>query len=481
MLSHNGPVCYTFIRVKSPSEKERSCKNYAEGKPERTVFCREESQINFEGENQPKLLYVSEIRPDASAHPRVMHAHEDFVELILICSGSSEYLIHDKKVIIKPGDLLVYNAGVVHDEVSGPDMEVGSYRIAVGGLHMSGLRENALIPDDAGYVFPTGKYFADLRCLFEMMFRTLSAGEPNAELFCSSLMHALLVSVLTVTAGPRAESEEPLEEPHILGRRIKEYIDKHYMEPITLQSMGEALHISPYYLSHVFKQMSGYSPVQYLLRRRIGEAQTLLITTDLSITRIAEMVGYDTQSYFNLQFTKTSACRRISSGRIILCPPASRRSLSANASKKSLYRGEFCAGIFDEKTAEKAFSRTERAVCCGSFCTHIPCRICIEFREMGSCCAGQKRNDFIRGRCARCGNVLLQVLGFVYRVVLSRFAGAEGLGVYRLVNSVYLVLNAGCLSGVTTACSRLSAACEARGESGRLGAVLQLAFRAFLR
>lgn len=50
--------------------------------------------------------------------------------------------------------------------------------------------------------------------------------------------------------------------------------------------------------------MSGYSPVQYLLRRRIGEAQTLLITTDLSITRIAEMVGYDTQSYFNLQFTK---------------------------------------------------------------------------------------------------------------------------------------------------------------------------------
>ena len=71
-----------------------------------------------------------------------------------------------------------------------------------------------------------------------------------------------------------------------------------------------------------------------------------------------------------------------------------------------------------------------------------------------------------------CGNVLLQVLGFVYRVVLSRFAGAEGLG-------VYLVLHAGCLSGVTTACSRLSAACEARGESGRLGAVLQLAFRAF--
>lgn len=233
-----------------------------------------------------------------------MHAHEDFVEIILICSGSSEYLIHDKKYFIQPGDLLVYNAGVVHDEISGPEMEIGSYCVAIGGLHMPGLRANALLPDDAGYVFPTGKCFDDLRILFEMMFRNLASGEPRAEAFCHSLMHALLVKVLAVMDGVDAIEEKPVEEPHILGWRIKKYIDQHYVEPITLQSMGEALHISPYYLSHVFKQMSGYSPVQYLLRRRIGEAQTLLITTDLSITRIAEMVGYDTQSYFNLQFTK---------------------------------------------------------------------------------------------------------------------------------------------------------------------------------
>lgn len=267
-------------------------------------FVKRDVRPVFTGENQPRLLYVSEIRPDASAHPRVMHAHADAVELILICSGSSEYLIHDKKVVIKAGDLLVYNAGVVHDEVSGPDMEVGSYCVGVGGLHMPGLRENALISDEKGYVFPTGRYFEDMKELFVMMFRNLAAGEPHAELFCTSLLHALLVSVLTVTEGVGETRENPADEPHILGSRIKDYIDRHYMEPITLQSMGETLRISPYYLSHVFKQMSGYSPVQYLLRRRIGEAQTLLITTELSVARIAEMVGYDSQSYFNLQFTK---------------------------------------------------------------------------------------------------------------------------------------------------------------------------------
>ena len=78
-----------------------------------------------------------------------------------------------------------------------------------------------------------------------------------------------------------------------------------------------------------------------------------------------------------------------------------------------------------------------------------------------------------------CGNIALQALGFVYRVMLSRFAGAEGLGMYRLANSVYLVLHTGCLSGVTMACSRLSAACEATGEKGKTGAVLRLAFSVF--
>ena len=261
-------------------------------------FVEKEVKSIFAGENQPKLLYVSEIRPDASAHPRVMHAHEDSVELILICSGSSEYLIHDKKVIIKPGDLLVYNAGVVHDEVSGPDMEVGSYCIAVGGLHMPGLRENALIPDDAGYVFPTGKYFADLRCLFEMMFRTLSAGEPNAELFCSSLMHALLVSVLTVTAGPRAESEKPLEEPHILGRRIKEYIDKHYSSNIGRDEIAAAVCIAPSYLSKQFREETGQSLREYINSKRIDAAKQLMSTTKLNLTDIALQVGFENIPYF---------------------------------------------------------------------------------------------------------------------------------------------------------------------------------------
>lgn len=91
----------------------------------------------------------------------------------------------------------------------------------------------------------------------------------------------------------------------------------------------------------------------------------------------------------------------------------------------------------------------------------------------------QKKTVLYAAGVLACGNLALQALGFFYRVLLSRFAGAEGLGVYRLVNSAYLVLNAGCLSGVTMACSRLSAASEARGEHEKTGTVLRLAFTVF--
>ena len=117
-------------------------------------------------------------------------------------------------------------------------------------------------------------------------------------------MHAFLVRSLTVVKENRGISLEKVAEEHVLGNRIKEYIDRHYHEPLSLQEIGNALNISPYYLSHVFKGMSGYSPIQYLLRRRLGEAQTLLISTDLPIIDITLMTGFDTQNYFNAQFTK---------------------------------------------------------------------------------------------------------------------------------------------------------------------------------
>ena len=264
-------------------------------------FVKRNHRPAFTSETMPRLLYVSRRPPTQEAHPRLLHAHPDFVEVLLIDEGSARFLIGDNTYEVGAGDLLVFNSGVVHDELSGSPF--GSWCIAVGGLRLPGLRENSLIPEDEAPVHPVGAELPDLRALYDIMFRYLSTERQDCEVFCHRLMLALLDRALTIT-GSLSLRMPSNPELGSLARQVQEYIDHHFREPLTLQDLGDALHASPYYLSHVFKEASGYSPMQYLTRRRIGEAQNLLVETDLPIARIAEQVGYDTQNYFNLQFSK---------------------------------------------------------------------------------------------------------------------------------------------------------------------------------
>ena len=287
-------------------------------------FIKGECKPVFSGANNPTLLYISEQRESASNYPRIMHAHDDHVEIVLILNGESEYLIGNRKHKIRKGDLLIYNAGVVHDEISGSGKEVATYCLAVAGICMEGLRKNALIPDDSPYIYKTGDQFEKMRMICEIMFQSLTeeegANKSAVENFCQQMMRAFLVMALgiiqkEIPVGDQVSSAEEsvyaermqnvrAEKTYQLGKRVQEYIDSHYREALTLTDISAALHVSTYYMSHVFKEMSGYSPMQYLLRRRIGEAQTLLASTKLPISEVAARVGYESQSYFNQQFVK---------------------------------------------------------------------------------------------------------------------------------------------------------------------------------
>lgn len=76
--------------------------------------------------------------------------------------------------------------------------------------------------------------------------------------------------------------------------------------------------------------------------------------------------------------------------------------------------------------------------------------------------------------------VLLQVMGFVYQVILSRFAGAEGLGVYQLVFPVYSVVMAGTLSGVRLAVTSLSASLSLESDMTQIRALVRRSILSFV-
>ncbi len=73
---------------------------------------------------------------------------------------------------------------------------------------------------------------------------------------------------------------------------------------MTIARLVKEFYISPYHLSHMFKQKTGYSVKQYLLRRRLGETQIRLAMTQDSVQTIAEESGFEDASYFSRIFAK---------------------------------------------------------------------------------------------------------------------------------------------------------------------------------
>lgn len=86
---------------------------------------------------------------------------------------------------------------------------------------------------------------------------------------------------------------------------VMEYIHEHYAEPVSLEQAAARVPISPYYLSHIFRDELGMTFLEYVTRVRIEEAKELLVSTDMRIRDIAAQVGYDDAGYFAKVFRKT--------------------------------------------------------------------------------------------------------------------------------------------------------------------------------
>lgn len=83
----------------------------------------------------------------------------------------------------------------------------------------------------------------------------------------------------------------------------KEYISKNFSSgSLSLESAADALFVSSYYLSRIFKKVTNQNFSEYLLNFRMDHAQELLKTTHLSTIEIAKAVGYSNPAYFRTSF-----------------------------------------------------------------------------------------------------------------------------------------------------------------------------------
>lgn len=96
---------------------------------------------------------------------------------------------------------------------------------------------------------------------------------------------------------PQAKALQTHRKQHQV-EHILHWIKAHYMHPYRLEDLSQSLHLSPYHLSHLFKEATGVSITEYIATRRIHQSVRLLTTTHKPVSLIAEDVGLTNTSYF---------------------------------------------------------------------------------------------------------------------------------------------------------------------------------------
>ena len=87
-------------------------------------------------------------------------------------------------------------------------------------------------------------------------------------------------------------------------KRVLEYINRNFVEEITLKHLSEVANLNATYLCKQFTKVYNISPIQYVNNLRIEKAKELMLYSDLSITEISAAVGFQSVHYFSRYFKK---------------------------------------------------------------------------------------------------------------------------------------------------------------------------------
>lgn len=245
-------------------------------------------------EQEPQLCGVYRLQ----AGCRSLHSRDDRVELTFITGGSGTHIVGGEKCESHIGDVVIYDSSVLHDEMDSAQ-PMSAWCIAVKNLKLPGQRVNALTPAGVRPIVQSREAAATLSALYPMVYQY--AREPGGY----QTANALARSIVLIVYEELARSAAPAT-PHDNGivRTLEEYIEQHYTEPISLAELAGTLNANRFYLSHLFREVTGYTLQQYILRRRIGEAQRLLTASDERLTTISGRVGFEDPNYFSRAFKK---------------------------------------------------------------------------------------------------------------------------------------------------------------------------------
>lgn len=235
--------------------------------------------------------------PAAGGHLRQRQAGIDQAIFICCSQGAGWCECGDQRHEVHAGDLLVlppeqthaYGADARHPwtirwfHATGLDLPH-----LLGALGVSAANPVLFLGQDPG-----------LLALFEELLGTLEHGySPGELLYASQTLHHLI----GVMIRHRRENWRSAPDRSQKVAQSIDYMKQHFAQPLRLAALAAMASLSPSHFSAVFKELTGYPPIDYLIRLRMHHACQLLDTTDLPVKEIAARLGYEDQLYFSRLF-----------------------------------------------------------------------------------------------------------------------------------------------------------------------------------
>lgn len=262
--------------------------------------------VNAENFN-PRVLYL--LKAKVSSQDKFTYHSHDFIELKYILSGTCTYNISGKFFHVKKGDIIVCNPGVQHLKLFEDNEELIEFNVGFNNIFIKNYRKDFLIDEDTCPVISLLKYDQDFfKCCNEMLAEQ-QKGEPGFDLLLKSQLIKLIVIFLKETyykenGGNEASINFESHEKSSIVNTVISYITDNYMNDITLESISKNMYLSPVYISKVFREEVGDSPINYLINTRLLKAKEILEEGGISIKAAAKTVGYHDVYHFSKLFKK---------------------------------------------------------------------------------------------------------------------------------------------------------------------------------
>ena len=136
-------------------------------------------------------------------------------------------------------------------------------------------------------------------CIWDELIKVARSADYMRDMKINAALSDLLALVMAESWHPE-DAAKAKKKASVAG--VKEYLDAHYAEKITLDGLSADFYINKYYLTKVFKAQYGQSITAYLLNIRITKAKQLLRFSGKSVEEIGLEVGLGAPHYFSQTF-----------------------------------------------------------------------------------------------------------------------------------------------------------------------------------